>query len=70
MVDVFWYDPRYNMSLFWDNLNTGYSGYDISTILTNQSMAMWKPQLTFPDAASIVVSSEVSTYRHQLLLPF
>jgi len=48
------------MNEFWD-LNKGsetYSGYDITVFLTNQSMSMWTPEITFLDAATSTMSSQ------------
>ncbi len=60
IFDAFWYDPRFNMTSFWELNPAGqsYSGYDITAVLTNQSLNMWKPQITFLDAASFDTSSE------------
>jgi hypothetical protein len=63
-VNLYWEDPRYNMSMFWDNMfiEGGYpwSGYDISTFMTNGSLTMWKPEVTFLDAISVDIISEVT----------
>ena len=58
-VDVYWYDPRFNMPLFWNNVPFSYSGVDLSALLMNDSVVMWKPELTFPDASESTILSEV-----------
>jgi len=66
IVDVQWYDPRFDMPEFWSHIHAAgglgfsFSGYDVSTLMLNQSLALWRPQLTFPDAASLNMNSEVT----------
>lgn len=59
LVDIQWFDPRYNMELFWEYTRVSFTGYDVTRLLTNQSVVMWRPEITFPDAAMLTMSSEV-----------
>lgn len=61
IIDFYWLDKRYNMPLFWDNVPFSYSGFDLTTILTNQSTVLWRPEIVFPDAESVNVMSETLT---------
>ncbi len=51
------------MPLFWENVDQGYSGIDLTTLITNDSVVIWKPEFTFPDASQVNILSEV---RHSL----
>jgi hypothetical protein len=59
-LDIQWFDPRYNMELFWLNTRVSFTGYDVTRLITNQSVALWRPEVTFPDAAEMIMTSEVS----------
>jgi hypothetical protein len=47
------------MPLYWENIEESYSGVDLTAVITNQSVVIWRPELTFPDASSIDVLSSV-----------
>lgn len=59
VMDYLWYDYRYNMDLFWEHMTFSYSGTDLTSILTNQSVVMWLPQVVFPDASDLHMQTEV-----------
>lgn len=62
LVDYSWYDFRYDMPAFWDYVdNTSYSGFDLTSILKNDSIVMWLPEVTFPDAGALSVQSATLT---------
>lgn len=65
IIDFTWTDRRYNMPLFWEEVPFSYSGFDITTILTNQSTVLWRPEIVFPDAQGVEVMAETLT-----LLPY
>lgn len=58
-IDIYWYDPRFNMPLFWEQVPYAFSGVDLTAALKNESIVMWRPHLTFPDAADATLLSEV-----------
>lgn len=63
IVDYSWYDYRYNMPLFWEYADDlAYSGVDLTRMLTNDSVVMWLPEVTFPDAAELSVQSATLAY--------
>jgi len=47
------------MPLFWDHVPYSYSGVDLTALITNQTIVIWKPELTFPDASDVNVVSQV-----------
>lgn len=52
---LFWRDDRYAMPEFWNqtSLLTQSYGIDLTSILLNDSVLIWLPQLRFPDASDI-----------------
>lgn len=58
-VDLIWHDLRFNMPLYWEHVPFSYSGVDLTALLTNQSIVMWKPIFTFTDASEVNILSEV-----------
>lgn len=61
IVDYSWYDNRYNMPDFWKHVPSSFSGFDITTMLINESVVLWKPTIVFPDAQTTNVMSETLT---------
>lgn len=47
------------MPLFWKNTQLTFTGIDLTILLQNDSVIMWKPQLTFPDASEVTMLGEV-----------
>ncbi len=47
------------MPLFWKNTQLTFTGIDLTILLQNDSVVMWKPQLTFPDASEVTMLGEV-----------
>eukprot|EP01033_Poteriospumella_lacustris_P004249 gene4249-3032_t len=61
IVDYTWQDRRYNMGEFWKNVPESYSGFDVTAMLTNDSIVMWRPTIVFPDANVVEVMAETLT---------
>lgn len=57
IVTYYWIDRRYAMPLLWEHIPWSDSGIDLTRILTNDSVVMWLPQVTFPDASQLSVQS-------------
>lgn len=53
-----WYDQRYAMPLFW--AQSGTDNIDVSTVVTNDSVLFFIPQLRFPDATDLSFQTTVS----------
>lgn len=61
IMDYSWYDYRFAMDDFWLYADPdAYSGVDLTRLLTNDSIVMWLPEVTFPDAADLSVETAVS----------
>lgn len=52
---LFWQDDRFAMPVFWNKTSplTQAYGIDLTTILLNDSIIVWQPQIRFPDAADL-----------------
>lgn len=61
IIDYVWVDRRYNMVEFWNYVPSTYSGFDITTMLSNDSIVIWRPTIVFPDAQGIEVMAETMT---------
>jgi hypothetical protein len=50
-----WRDNRFSMPLFWDKMSKQMrsNGIELTLILSNQDVAMWKPDVRFHDAQSL-----------------
>lgn len=59
-VSIKWIDYRFHMPLFWEKIESSYTGLDLNHVLANDSVIMWKPLLTFPDASEVNMLSDVS----------
>lgn len=64
IIDYTWQDRRYNMGEFWEHVPTSYSGFDVTSMLTNDSIVMWRPTIVFPDANAVEVMAETLTISH------
>lgn len=59
-MDYSWYDYRFDMPEFWAYAQGSWSGIDLTRVLTNDSIVMWLPEVTFPDATDLNIVTAVS----------
>eukprot|EP01031_Cornospumella_fuschlensis_P032707 gene32707-39542_t len=60
---LYWEDDRFAMPVFWAHTDnqTRETGIDLTTIITNDSIALWMPEIRFPDASSVTYQAEYLT---------